>query len=65
VTAGVRPFHLSTDLPGPNDALEEVELIDALFEDELLEECLEEEPDEPIPGQALELVEATLASGLD
>jgi len=61
----MRPFHLSTDLPSPNDASEEEELVEALSEDELLEECLEEEPDEPIPEQALELVEATSASGLD
>ncbi|KAJ8438251.1 LOW QUALITY PROTEIN: hypothetical protein Cgig2_030616 [Carnegiea gigantea] len=64
VTVGVRPFHLSTNLPGSKDASEEEELVDALFEDELLEEGLEEEPDKPVPEEALELVEATSASGL-
>ncbi|KAJ8433849.1 hypothetical protein Cgig2_032060 [Carnegiea gigantea] len=63
VTAGVLPFRLSTDLPDPNDASEEEGLTDVLFEDELLEECLEEEPDEPVPEEALELVEATSAFG--
>jgi len=61
----MRPFHVSTDLPDPNDASEEEELVDALFEDELLEGCLDEELDEPILEEALELVEATLASRLD
>ncbi|KAJ8444451.1 LOW QUALITY PROTEIN: hypothetical protein Cgig2_005973 [Carnegiea gigantea] len=65
VTVGMRPFRLSTDLPGLNDASEEDELIDALSEDELLEECLEEDPDEPIQEEALEVVEATSASRLD
>ncbi|KAJ8421644.1 LOW QUALITY PROTEIN: hypothetical protein Cgig2_019217 [Carnegiea gigantea] len=59
------PFHLSTDLPGPNDTSEEEELVDALSEDELLDECPEEELDEPILSEALELVEATSAFGLD
>ncbi|KAJ8424981.1 hypothetical protein Cgig2_031930 [Carnegiea gigantea] len=55
------PFRFTTDLPGPNDASKEEELVDALSEEGLLEECLEEEPDEH--EEALELVEATLASG--
>ncbi|KAJ8451487.1 LOW QUALITY PROTEIN: hypothetical protein Cgig2_017878 [Carnegiea gigantea] len=65
VTGGVLPLSLSTDLPGPNDASGEEELVEALSEDKLLEECPEEELDEPVPKEALELVEATLASGLD
>ncbi|KAJ8435554.1 hypothetical protein Cgig2_015409 [Carnegiea gigantea] len=64
ITAGVRPFRLSTDLPGPNGASEE-ELVDALSEDELLNDRSEKEPGEPIPEEALELVEDTSASGLD
>ncbi|KAJ8421185.1 hypothetical protein Cgig2_011313 [Carnegiea gigantea] len=62
---GVRPFRLSTDLPGPNGASEDEELMDALSEDELLDECLEEEPGEPVREEVLELVEAASASGLD
>jgi len=42
-TASVQPFRLSTDLPDPDSASEEEELVDALSEDELLKECLEEE----------------------
>ncbi|KAJ8423405.1 LOW QUALITY PROTEIN: hypothetical protein Cgig2_030572 [Carnegiea gigantea] len=42
ITISARPFRLSTDLPDPNDALEEEGLVDTLSEDELLEECLEE-----------------------
>jgi len=61
----VRPFHLSTDLPGPNGASEEEELVDALSKDELLDERSEEELGEPVPEEVLELVEATLAFGLD
>ncbi|KAJ8430802.1 LOW QUALITY PROTEIN: hypothetical protein Cgig2_005209 [Carnegiea gigantea] len=55
VTASARPFRLSTDLPGPNDASKEEGLVDALSEDELLEECLEEEPDEPVREEPIEL----------
>ncbi|KAJ8428834.1 hypothetical protein Cgig2_005899 [Carnegiea gigantea] len=60
---GARPFRLSTDLPGPNDASEEEKLVDALSKEELFKECLEEELNEPILEEALELVEATSASG--
>ena len=61
----MRPFHLSTDLPSPNGASEDEELVDALSEDELLDERPEEEPGEPVPEEAQELVEATSASWLD
>ncbi|KAJ8419822.1 LOW QUALITY PROTEIN: hypothetical protein Cgig2_013316 [Carnegiea gigantea] len=64
VTTSARSFRLSTDLPDPNDALDEEGLVDALSEDELLEDCLEEQPDEPVPQEALELVEPTSASGI-
>ena len=39
--------------------------MDALSKDELLDKHSEEEPGEPVPEEALELVEATLAFGLD
>ncbi|KAJ8426831.1 hypothetical protein Cgig2_025769 [Carnegiea gigantea] len=40
VTGGVRPFHLGTEPPGPNDDSGE-ELVEAPSENELLEECPE------------------------
>ena len=39
--------------------------MDALSKDELLDERSEEELGEPVPEEVLELVEATLAFGLD
>ncbi|KAJ8419332.1 LOW QUALITY PROTEIN: hypothetical protein Cgig2_015421 [Carnegiea gigantea] len=39
VIEGVQPFCLTTDLPGPNNASGEDELVEALSEDELRGEC--------------------------
>ncbi|KAJ8419438.1 hypothetical protein Cgig2_027358 [Carnegiea gigantea] len=65
VTSGARPFHLSTNLPGPNGTSEEEELVDALSEDELFDKLSEKELDEVVLEVELELVEAISASWLD
>ena len=61
----MRPFCLSTELPGSNGTSEEEGLVDALSEGEILDELSEEELDEVVPEVELELVEATSASRLD
>ncbi|KAJ8430519.1 hypothetical protein Cgig2_012918 [Carnegiea gigantea] len=62
---GARPFLLSNDLPRADGPSGDKELVDAPFQDELLNELLEEKLEEASPEVEPVLVEATSAPGLN
>ncbi|KAJ8450535.1 LOW QUALITY PROTEIN: hypothetical protein Cgig2_020172 [Carnegiea gigantea] len=62
---GAWPFLLSIDLPGADGLSGDEELVDTPSDDELLDKLSEEKLEEVSPEVELELMEVTLAPGLD